>query len=138
VLAVPTGYKIVISRALGMHGIYCTQPSAGVAQVYLKWWGLRHIKKVAHLSVRRKFWMCHTHFWKLKDTIIQYTHNILIYIISNTFSKIKCFFSFRVTLNELFHSSFEVNRSLFMYVYHHEIVQSVLGHCSSEKGLNKS
>ena len=23
----PTGYKLVISRALGMHGIYCPQPS---------------------------------------------------------------------------------------------------------------
>ena len=27
-VAVPSGYKLVISRAtLGMHGIYCTQPS---------------------------------------------------------------------------------------------------------------
>jgi hypothetical protein len=30
-IAVPTGYKIVISRALGMHGIYCTQPSGRFA-----------------------------------------------------------------------------------------------------------
>ena len=27
IVAVPTGYKIVISCALRMHGIYCTQPS---------------------------------------------------------------------------------------------------------------
>ena len=26
-VAMPTGYKLVISRALGMHGIYCPQPS---------------------------------------------------------------------------------------------------------------
>ena len=26
-VAVPTGYKTIISHALGMHGIYCTQPS---------------------------------------------------------------------------------------------------------------
>ena len=25
--AMPSGYKLVISRALGMHGIYCPQPS---------------------------------------------------------------------------------------------------------------
>ena len=30
-VAVPTGYKIVITRALGMHGIYCTQPSGRFA-----------------------------------------------------------------------------------------------------------
>ena len=26
-VAMPSGYKLVITRALGMHGIYCTQPS---------------------------------------------------------------------------------------------------------------
>ncbi len=26
----PSGYKLVITRALGMHGIYCTQPHASV------------------------------------------------------------------------------------------------------------
>ncbi len=26
-VAMPTGYKLVITRALGMHGTYCTQPS---------------------------------------------------------------------------------------------------------------
>ena len=26
-VAMPSGYKLVITRALGLHGIYCTQPS---------------------------------------------------------------------------------------------------------------
>ena len=26
-VAMPSGYKLVITHALGMHGIYCTQPS---------------------------------------------------------------------------------------------------------------
>ena len=30
-VAVPTGYKIIISHALGMHGIYCSQPSGHFA-----------------------------------------------------------------------------------------------------------
>ena len=29
-VAMPTGYKLVISRALGMHGIYCPQPSGAL------------------------------------------------------------------------------------------------------------
>ena len=29
-VAMPMGYKLVISRALGMHGIYCPQPSGAL------------------------------------------------------------------------------------------------------------
>ncbi len=34
-VAMPSGYKLVITRALGMHGIYCTQPSCFSAMPYI-------------------------------------------------------------------------------------------------------
>ena len=33
-VAVPMGYKMVMSCTLGMHGIYCTQPSGHFAPLY--------------------------------------------------------------------------------------------------------
>ena len=35
-VAMPMGYKLVISRALGIHGIYCPQPLGGACPNFVE------------------------------------------------------------------------------------------------------